>query len=86
MLKITCSGEESVVYFTRDLSPEGLQKLYERVNGKMIGKIGIKLHGPNIIPRPWVENLIQKDIPEGTIVETNTYAEAVKDIVPFVAE
>lgn len=35
MLKITCSGEESVVYFTRDLSPEGLQKLYERVNGKM---------------------------------------------------
>lgn len=91
MLKITCSGEESVVYFTRDLSPEGLQKLYERVNGKMIGKIGIKLHtgeqhGPNIIPRPWVENLIQKDIPEGTIVETNTYAEAVKDVVPFVAE
>lgn len=43
MLKITCSGEESVVYFTRDLSPEGLQKLYERVNGKMTGKIGIKL-------------------------------------------
>ena len=74
------SGEESVVYFTRDLSPEGLQKLYERVNGKMIGKIGIKLHtgeqhGPNIIPRPWVENLIQKDIPDGTIVETNTYYE-----------
>ena len=47
---------------------------------KMTGKIGIELHtgeqhGPNIIPRPWVENLIQKDIPEGTIVETNTYYE-----------
>lgn len=74
------TGEVSTVYFTRDLSPEGLQKLYERVNQNMTGKIGIKLHtgekhGPNIIPRDWVENLIKKDIPEGTIVETNTYYE-----------
>ncbi len=29
---------------------------------------------PNIIPRPWVENLI-KQIPNSTIVETNTYYE-----------
>ena len=74
------TGEVSTVYFTRDLSPAGLQKLYERVNQNMTGKIGIKLHtgekhGPNIIPRPWVEELIRKDIPEGTIVETNTYYE-----------
>ena len=73
-------GGESVVYFTRDLSPEGLLKLYKRVNENMTGKIGIKLHtgeqhGPNIIPRPWVENLIKTEIPEGTIVETNTYYE-----------
>ena len=74
------TGEVSTVYFTRDLSPAGLQKLYERVNQNMTGKIGIKLHtgekhGPNIIPRPWVENLIKNDIPDGTIVETNTYYE-----------
>ena len=32
-------------------------------------------HGPNIIPRPWVEHLIQNDLPQATIVETNTYYE-----------
>ena len=26
------TGEESVVYFTRDLSSEGLKKVYEKVN------------------------------------------------------
>ena len=30
-------------------------------------------NGPNIIPRPWVKELIEKDIPGATIVETNTY-------------
>lgn len=73
-------GKESVVYFTRDLSAEGLKKIYERVNATMTGNIAIKLHtgeqhGPNIIPRPWVENLIKTDLPEATIVETNTYYE-----------
>lgn len=74
------TGESSIVYFTRDLSAEGLQKIYERVKENMTGKVAIKLHtgephGPNIIPRPWVENLIKKELPEATIVETNTYYE-----------
>lgn len=74
------TGNESVVYFTRDLSTEGLKKIYERVNDNMTGKVAIKLHtgeqhGPNIIPRPWVENLIKTDLPDATIVETNTYYE-----------
>ena len=72
------TGEKSVVYFTRDLSAEGLKKIYDRVKENMTGKIGIKLHtgephGPNIIPRPWVENLIKTEQPEASIVETNTY-------------
>ncbi len=73
-------GNESIVYFTRDLSPAGLKKIYEKVNGTMTGKIGIKLHtgephGPNIIPRDWVKDLVQSE-PElngAAIVETNTY-------------
>ena len=74
------TGNESVVYFTRDLSEEGLRKIYERVNNNMTGKVAIKLHtgeknGPNIIPRPWVEGLIKNDLPDATIVETNTYYE-----------
>ena len=74
------TGKKSVVYFTRDLSAKGLQKIYEKVNEDKVitGKVAIKLHtgeknGPNIIPRPWVKELIEKDIPGATIVETNTY-------------
>lgn len=72
------TGNESVVYFTRDLSAEGLAKISRRVNEKMTGKIAVKLHtgephGPNIIPRPWVENLIRAEFPDATVVETNTY-------------
>ena len=72
------SGPESVVFFTRDLSAAGLIKAFERVSSVLAGKVAIKLHtgephGPNIIPRPWVKELIEKDIPGGVIVETNTY-------------
>lgn len=72
------TGNESIVYFTRSLTPEGLIKAYEQVSGNIEGHIGIKLHtgeqnGPNIIPREWVKALIQKDFPDASIVETNTY-------------
>lgn len=58
-------GNESIVYFTRDLSAEGLRKIYRRVSGSLTDKVGIKLHtgeknGPNIIPRNWVEGYIIK--------------------------
>ena len=33
------TGKESVVYFTRDLSAEGLKKIFERVNSPLIGKV-----------------------------------------------
>lgn len=74
------TGNESVVYFTRDLSPEGLARIYERVNGRIEGRVAIKLHtgeknGPNIIPSAWVKHLIEKDLKDATIVETNTYYE-----------
>ena len=72
------TGEESVVYFTRDLSSEGLRAIAARVDGAMSGKVAVKLHtgeqhGPNIIPRPWVRDLIEQDLPGATIVETNSY-------------
>lgn len=72
------TGAESIVYFTRDLSAEGLEKIYRRIADNMTGKVGIKLHtgephGPNIIPRPWVKNLMEKDLPDAAVVETNSY-------------
>mgnify|MGYP003297222378 CR=1 FL=1 len=64
------------VYFTRELTPEALVKLYKLVNADITGKVAIKLHtgekhGPNIIPRDMVKAL-QATIPDSTIVETNT--------------
>ena len=72
------TGNESIVYFTRDLSADGLVKAYEQVCGNIKGHTGVKLHtgeknGPNIIPREWVKALIQKDLPDANVVETNTY-------------
>ncbi len=72
------TGPESVVYFTRDLSPEGLKRVYERVNQSITGKVAIKLHtgepnGPNIIPAAWVKEFMSAELPDGTIIETNTY-------------
>ena len=72
------TGQESLVYFTRDLSAEGLDKICNKVKENIDGKIAIKLHtgeknGPNIIPRPWIEHLIKKEFPNATIVETNSY-------------
>jgi hypothetical protein len=69
---------KSTVYFTRDLSPEGLKKLYARICGPLSGKIAVKLHtgeknGPNIIPSAWVKEFLGDCIPEATIVETNTF-------------
>ena len=71
-------GNESIVYFTRDLSAEGLRRAFEAVGGNIAGRVGVKLHtgeqhGPNILPRDWVAELLAADLPGAAIVETNTY-------------
>lgn len=78
------TGEESVVYFTRDLSAEGLLKIYGRIEEALEGKIAVKLHtgeknGPNIIPRDWVRLLMEKKTAGGSIIETNSYYEGDRD-------
>ena len=74
------TGDSSTVFFTRDLSEAGLGKIYDKVSSVLSGKVAVKLHtgeaeGPNIIPRPWVKELIATRLPEATIIETNTYYE-----------
>ena len=74
------TGAESVVYFTRDLSAKGLLNIYDRISSVLGGKVAIKLHtgepnGPNIIPRPWVKELLETKLKDGTVVETNAYYE-----------
>jgi len=72
------TGAESTVYFTKDLSAKGLKKIFDRIGAPLQGKIAVKLHtgepkGPNIIPRPWVKDLLAAKMPDATIVETNSY-------------
>ena len=77
------TGESSVVFFTRDLSEAGLLKVYDKLSSVLSGKVAVKLHtgeaqGPNILPRPWVKELLESRLPEATIVETNTYYEGTR--------
>lgn len=73
----TASGsqEPATVYFLKELSADSLIKAFDAVKAPLTGKIAVKLHtgepnGPNILPRPWVQKLIEH-IPNSTIVETN---------------
>lgn len=65
------------VFFTRDISPNGLKRMYSHVNHTLSGKIALKLHtgepnGPYII-RPETVREFMTVIPNATIVETNTF-------------
>ncbi len=66
-----------VVYFTEDISPEGLVKIYDKISQNIDGKVAIKFHtgephGPNILPVPMVKALWEH-IPNSRLVETNVF-------------
>lgn len=68
---------KAAVYFTRDLSVDGLRKAYAKVNEGITGKVAIKLHtgephGPNLLPIEFIKSL-QARIPSSTIVECNVF-------------
>ena len=74
------TGNESIVYFTRDISPAGIMNAYEKVNANICGKVAIKLHtgekgGPNFTPASWVKEVMEGEetLKNATIVETNTF-------------
>lgn len=63
------------VYFSREISPDAMLRLYGKINQDIGGKIALKVHtgephGPNILPPAWIKN-IQEHIPNSTIVECN---------------
>ena len=69
-------GSVAKVYFTKTINAESLIKLYNLINDEIYGKVAIKVHtgepdGPNILPRDMVR-AFQEQIPNSTIVETNT--------------
>ena len=66
---------KSIVYFTRDISPEGLIMLYDKLGVKLEGKVAVKLHSgedgnQNYVKPEFVKPII--DYVNGTVVECNT--------------
>ena len=64
-----------VVYFTKDISPEGLVRAYEALGWKPNGKVGVKISTgesakTNHLRPALIKDLVQKV--NGTIVECNT--------------
>ena len=69
------TGVKSTVYFTSDISPEGLMAVYEALGRKATGKVAVKLStgepgGHNFLQPSLIKDLVQEV--NGTIVECNT--------------
>ena len=68
-------GSESVVYFTKDISPEGLVKIYEALGVEAKGKVAVKIStGESMLSnhlRPELIAPLVKKV-DGTLVECNT--------------
>ena len=67
--------EKSKVYFTQEISPESLIKIYEKVGKELIGKVAVKIStgepgGHNFLNPNLIKDLVKKL--NGTIVECNT--------------
>jgi uncharacterized Fe-S center protein len=67
--------EKANVYFTRDISPAGLEKVFEALGVKLKGRVAVKIStgepgGHNFLSPDLIRGLVQKL--DGTIVECNT--------------
>lgn len=67
--------EKAKVYFTKEITPESLIKIYETVGKELTGKVAVKIStgepgGHNFLNPNLIKDLVQKL--NGTIVECNT--------------
>lgn len=67
--------EKSKVYFTKEITPESLVRIYEALGVNLKGKVAVKLHSgekgnQNYLRPEFVKNIIDKV--NGTVVECNT--------------
>ena len=67
--------EKSKVYFTKEITPEAVVKIYETLGANLGGKVAVKLHSgeqgnQNYIRPEFVKAIIEKV--NGTVVECNT--------------
>ena len=74
VVSITICLYASEVYFTRDISPEGVMRVYEQVRGSVDGNVAVKLHFGEAGNKYYLKPYLVRDLMEavnGTFVETN---------------
>jgi len=74
--------EKSKVYFTKEITPESLVKIYKALGFKLKGKVAVKLHSgeegnQNYVKPEFVKQII--DYVGGTVVECNTAYEGARN-------
>ena len=67
--------EKSKVYFTKEITPDAIVKIYEKLGVKLPGKVAVKLHSgeqgnQNYLRPEFVKSIVEHV--NGTVVECNT--------------
>ncbi len=74
--------EKSKVYFTKEINPEQIVKIYKVLGKKLTGKVAVKLHSGEKGNQNYIRPEMVKKIVEhvnGTVVECNTAYEGARD-------
>ena len=67
--------DKAKVYFTKEITPDGMIRLYEKLGVKLEGKVAVKLHSGEEGNQNYLKPEFVKEIVEyvnGTVVECNT--------------
>ena len=67
--------QKAKVYFSKEITPESVVKMYETLGKELPGKVAVKLHSgekgnQNYIKPEFVKAIVEKV--KGTVVECNT--------------
>ena len=74
--------EKSKVYFTKEITPESIIRIYEKLGVKLEGKVAVKLHSgeegnQNFLRPEFVKKIVEHV--NGTVVECNTAYEGARN-------
>lgn len=74
--------EKAKVYFTKEITPESIVKIYEKLGVTLPGKVAVKVHSGEAGNQNYLHPEFMKNIIEhvnGTVVECNTAYEGARD-------
>ena len=74
--------EKAKVYFTKEITPESVSKMYEKIGKELLGKVAVKLHSgeqgnQNYIRPEFVKAIVERV--NGTVVECNAAYEGARN-------